>query len=319
MRCELLVAAFVSSFVFSSLLNADCPKDRDQRSNKEAGLLISDFIITGTQALTSDELATIRSGLVGWCINDDRDEVEERVRNIFQSKGYFGVVVGTVGIKVNDPIARPKTVTVEADVKEGPRYRLDEINFTNNRAFPSSKLRAEFPLKKGELFERGKIGGGLEALRSLYGANGYIDFTAIPDTEFSADQTINLTITTDEGPQYRMGKLDILAKKDIADRLQAEWKLAEGTIFDFTYIDKFISDNSSLLPPGFNNTSLLPPGFTPQVVQLVRNCPKASVGVVLILDATLAMRPQPKSVECSTTHDSSILRMDKYVRITKGL
>jgi hypothetical protein len=35
-----------------------------------------------------------------------------------------------------------------------------EITFVDNHAFPSEKLREQFPLKRGDLFERGKVAGG---------------------------------------------------------------------------------------------------------------------------------------------------------------
>jgi outer membrane protein assembly factor BamA len=291
MRFRLLVAVLVTcSFVAS---RAQCPKDQDERINKEMGLLIFDFIITGTQALTSEELATIRSKLVGWCINEDRDEVEGRVRDIFQNNGYFGVVVGAVTIRVNDPIARPKTVTVEAEVKEGSRYHLGEITFTNNRAFTSSTLRATFPSKKGDLFERSKIGGGLEALRKLYVAEGHIDFTAIPDTEFSADQ-INLAIDVDEGPQYRMGRLEIFAKKELVEKLKGEWQLPDGVIFDGSYVERFLNENKSTLPPD----------FTQQNVQVVRNCPESLATVRFFIDLSLVPQSLPQRVACKASSES---------------
>ena len=38
---------------------------------------------------------------------------------------------------------------------------------------------------------------------------------------------MNLTITIEEGPQYHMGKLDIVADKEVAGRLRMQWKLTE--------------------------------------------------------------------------------------------
>ena len=142
------------------------------------------------------------------------------MRSLFQNQGYFGAVISNVKIKLLDPLARPKTVTVEAEVQEGPRYKLGEIEFVSNRAFSSTKLRGKFPSKKGDLFERNKIAGGIEALVKLYNSDGFIDFAAIPDTEMVGDGTINLTITTEEGTQYHMGKLDILAKAELVENFK---------------------------------------------------------------------------------------------------
>jgi outer membrane protein assembly factor BamA len=46
-------------------------------------------------------------------------------------------------------------------VSEGPLYKLADIMFVENHAFSSEKLRQQFPLKRGDLFERGKVASGL--------------------------------------------------------------------------------------------------------------------------------------------------------------
>ena len=89
--------------------------------------------------------------------------------------------------------------------------------------------------------------------------------------------------------QYHMGKLDILAKRELTEKLQTLWLLQEGTVFDLAYIDKFISANGSLLPQG----------FTSQSVQLVRNCSQALVDVRMLLDPMLAVRLDPQNVTVS--------------------
>jgi outer membrane protein assembly factor BamA len=294
-RRDPLFAGFALGVFLTTLLHADCRKNDDHRSNKNSGLLITDFIISGTQKLSSAELTRLEGHLTGSCFDENLEELEERVRALFQDRGYFGVVVKSFRVKPGDPLLLPKPVTLEVEVLEGTRYRLAEITFTGNHTFSAAKLRSTFPLSKGDLFGRDKIAGGLDSLRSLYAADGFIDLTMIPDTENSSDSTINLAVTVIEGPQYRMGKLEILAKKEIADRLQAEWRLPEGAVFDLTYVDKYIGENRSLLPLGFARDG----------VQLVRNCPDALVEVRLPLDAGLASQSQPKEVECEPSHDGS--------------
>jgi outer membrane protein assembly factor BamA len=107
-------------------------------------------------------------------------------------------------------------------------------------AFSSAKLRSVFPLKKGALFERDKIASGLDSLRNVYGKSGFLDFMSVPDTENVSSGTILLSITVEEGPRYRMGKLEIVAKEDIAEKLQSAWQLPEGAVFDLSYIDRYL-------------------------------------------------------------------------------
>ncbi len=55
MRRNLLFAGVAAGVFLTTLLHADCAKDNDHRSNKNSGLLITDFIISGTQRLSSTE------------------------------------------------------------------------------------------------------------------------------------------------------------------------------------------------------------------------------------------------------------------------
>lgn len=116
-------------------------------------------------------------------------------------------------------------------------------------------------------------------------------FPFSPNVEVG-DATVTLSLDISEGPQYRMGKLKILAKKDVADQLQQAWQLPEGAVFDRAYVADYLSANHSLLPPG----------FAPQNVQVIRDCPDASVAVVLMIDTTSAPDGLPKKAECKKSH-----------------
>jgi outer membrane protein assembly factor BamA len=104
---------------------AQCGKDN--REDPKTGILVTDVTITGTQTLSATELARMTGELTGNCFNDDTDEIGQRVRALFQNRGYFMMEVKSVKLKSGDPLGIPKPVTMEADVVEGPKFRLGEI------------------------------------------------------------------------------------------------------------------------------------------------------------------------------------------------
>jgi outer membrane protein assembly factor BamA len=271
----------------TSSLPAQCTNDH--RESKNTGILIVDFTITGTQAISATELARITDEMIGSCYNEDSEDIEERVRALFQDRGYFRVEVKSLRMKPRDPLGVPKPVTLEGEVSEGPRYRLGQITFVKNHAFSTQELRQQFPLKKGALMERDKIAAGLECIRKLYARRGYLDSFYMPESIFSSDATVDLNVTVEEGPQYHMGKLEIVAEKEAEARLRAEWKLAEGDVYDRTYIDDYISANRSLLPVNFTRAN----------VQTFQNCPEALMHIRLIVDhARDTSGSEPKDVPC---------------------
>ena len=164
------------------------------------------------------------------------------------------------------------------------------------RAFPAERLRSEFPLKAGALFERSKVASGLESLRKLYAQNGYLDWVCIPDTVAGSNAIMNLTITVEEGPQYRLDKVEFVGKKGMISRLQVEWKLEAGAVYDASYLDQYLEANRELLPEGFGRKD----------VQIAADCPKALVKVRFVVDPAEDSSPsQLKNVPCEDAHDKT--------------
>ncbi len=278
----------------SLMARAQCANDH--RDEKKGGILVTDFTITGTQTISTTELAGMTGEFIGDCFNDDSDEMGERVRALFQDRGYFSVELKSVKFKPGDPLAVPKPVTMEVEVAEGPKYRVGEITFLGYRAFSPDTLREEFPLKIGAVFERGKVASGLEHLRRLYAKAGYLDYMAIPETTAGSNATMNLNLTIDEGPQYRLDKIAFVGKKEMTSRLQVQWKLEQGSVYDVTYLDQYIETNREFLPEGFGRKD----------VQVVKDCPKALVAVRFVVDAGEdASRSQVKDVPCEDAGDKA--------------
>ena len=75
-------------------------------------------------------------------------------------------------------------VDITVPVEEGERYRLKQITFTGNKTITNTAvLRRQFRMKDGDIFNTDMVRKGLEDLRKVYGALGYINFTAVPDTK----------------------------------------------------------------------------------------------------------------------------------------
>jgi outer membrane protein assembly factor BamA len=232
----------------------------------------------------------------GSTFNDDPEELRERIRSEFQNHGYFSAEVRKLDIKVVDPLAPPKPVQMEAEVSEGPLCRLSAIDFTGNHALSSQELRAEFPLKTGDVFARAKIAGGLESMRRRYRSRGFLETSFIPDVPSDSASTAKLNIEVQEGAQYRMDKLEIAGSPEVAERLQTRWELAPGAIFDATYVKTFREKNSSLLPANFTESS---------GVALFKDCSDATVSVHLYLtqDPQHPALDRAKPVDCSPPAD----------------
>ena len=270
-----------------------CREGHDERSTKTGGWLVADLKITGAQKFTSNELTTMAGSLIGTCLDADQEDLANHVRFLFQNKGYVFVEATSVKIHELDALAQPKPIAVEVEITEGEQSRFGEIKFIGNHAFSTEVLRKAFPIKPGEAFSRDKVAMGLEKLRDLYAPAGYLDFYSIPDIA-PAGNRVRLQIKLYEGPPYHMGKLAVAAKTELAETLRTRWQLAEGSVFDARYVEKYVSENHDLLPPD----------FTPERIERVLDCPKATVAVRVIVDAVIAASgPQPKGEKCPDEND----------------
>lgn len=174
------------------------------------------------------------------------DEIAERIRREFQSLGYFKVLVNQPLVRVLGKNGERKIVDVDINVNEGEQYWLKEIRFTANSQSSAAELRAAFPIRDGDIFDRTKIGAGLEGLRQNYAQKGYVDFSAVPETEIDeAAHSISLNIDIDEGSVFHMGALTVLGMESepgARDKLVSTWNSYQGKVFDPRLLQQFLRD-----------------------------------------------------------------------------
>ena len=250
-------------------------------------ILTEEVVISGTTTLDNSQLQDIENYLTSRRIGNQGKEIRGRIKDAFQQRGYFDADVTNLKVRPLDPLARPMPVRIEADVTEGPRFKIGAIKFTGNHAISDGELRGTIPLHAGDWFEIDKVRSGLGELREKYSAQGFINFTPVPNTDKTGDGQVTLTIDIDEGKKFRMGTLHVFADKpEQADELQQRWKLQAGEPFDPAYMQKFFEENEQVLPIGFT---------VPRDYSFIPDCQNGTVDVIFQIDAKRASRPQPKS------------------------
>lgn len=174
------------------------------------------------------------------------EEDAERVRAAFQEHGYFKAIVEDPKTNLRDkpggfgfipPFHRGKgkAMDITMAVEEGQRYKLKAINFKNNKAILNTRLlRAQFPIGDGDTFDTRKVGKGLENLRKAYGQIGYINFTAVPETEIDDEhRLLTLNIDVDEGKPFFVRRIEFQGNTTTRDRvIRRELLVQEGQTFN---------------------------------------------------------------------------------------
>ncbi len=173
------------------------------------------------------------------------NEDQERIRLAYQDKGFQKAVVEDPQTKIRDvgglhwyfpfKTYHGKVVDITVPVEEGDQYRLKQINFTGNKAFPNSALlRKAFRIKDGDVFNRTAIAKGLEELRKIYGSQGYINFSPVPNTVFDENKKlITLDIDIDEGKPFYVRRIEFVGNTTTRDKvIRRELALEEGNVYN---------------------------------------------------------------------------------------
>ena len=132
--------------------------------------------------MSSDHLRAITEEVAKhtYPANQPGEEIAERARYTLQQDGYFKAEV-RLARQLVSPIQ--STVAVTLEISEGQQYRLKKVAFGGNKVISAQELRQQFAIGNGEIFDVEKIRRGLEQLRRLYMARGYINFAPIANTE----------------------------------------------------------------------------------------------------------------------------------------
>ena len=177
----------------------------------------------------------------------DKDKIladlELNIRTMYQDNGYFYVVLKEPQTKMFDTQHRAplfffawghgKKVDVTIPVEEGDRYRLGRFVIRGNKLFKQEQLEPVLQLKTGDIFNLGKVRKSIENFQKLYGAYGYINFTADPDIQpDSKKKVINLALDFEEEKQYFVHRIEFDGNSKTRDKvMRRELLVDEGNIF----------------------------------------------------------------------------------------
>ncbi|MGG7606662.1 outer membrane protein assembly factor BamA [Massilia sp. BKSP1R2A-1] len=201
---------------------------KDIRLEEENGVLvvlveerpaISSVDFTGTKEFEKDNLVkALREIGVGETKIFDKaavDRAEQELKRQYLSHGLYGVKITTTVT----PIERNR-VTIMFNVDEGDIAKIRQITFVGNKAFSDKELRQQMELRnsgwftwysKADQYSKQKITGDLEAIKSWYLANGYLEAN-VESTQVSITpdkKDIYLTINITEGEKYTVSSVKL--------------------------------------------------------------------------------------------------------------
>ncbi len=146
----------------------------------------------------------------------------------------------SLGIPVpfSSKLLRRYYITIK--LEENKQYRIGQVNVSGGKQFDEAKIKSTLGLVPGEIFNEVKIRENFLELKKLYGARGYINFTAIPVQTFDeANRLLNLNINIEEDRQFYVHRISFSGNTTTRDRvIRREILIDEGQLFNSTLWDQ---------------------------------------------------------------------------------
>jgi outer membrane protein insertion porin family len=167
-------------------------------------------------------------------VQSQLDQVEQELQRQYYSFGKYAIKINSTVTELDN-----NRVGVLIEVSEGLAAKIKKINIVGNTVFKEKKLLKQFKLStptlfsfytKNDQYSKQKLSGDLEALRSYYLDNGYLNFN-IDSTQVSITpnkKDIYITINISEGEQYTVTEV----------KLAGDLILPEDNLFELISISK---------------------------------------------------------------------------------
>ena len=223
-----------------------------------------------------------------------RWESERALEKLYHEKGYYLVGIQT---HLGDRDDEANTVQVTFEINEGPRVRIEEINFIGSTHISPNTLRKKLKTRIGKpfdqmLFEEEDLSLNL---RNYYQDRGFAQVKIHGyEKRFTEDKTgLMLDITVDEGPEFIIGTYTIEVDGG-AKTLFSEKKIrgmldpAEGEIFNRGTFDESIAKlQQAYLDKGYLLSEVLPTPVFNEVDGVVDITLSINEGDIIIIDKVI--------------------------------
>ena len=171
--------------------------------------------------------------------------LSEAIRPIYLQQGYLRVKLGPPEVQLTgDPNQKlPSQIPIYVPVATGDVYRWKEVHWSGNTLVSEFTLNGLLGLKPGDIADGMRIEAGWDRAREEYAHRGYLE-AKLDQVPAYNDQThtVSYSVSIQEGPQYRFGKMILTGISPAAERkLHAAWPITAGELFDKAKFEELLT------------------------------------------------------------------------------
>jgi len=196
-------------------------------------------------------------------IPEDYEEDKANLVTKYNSMGYRDARIIADTIRRNDD----NTINVEIWMEEGPKYYVRKISWVGNTKYNDVFLSRFLKVKPGDVYDKEALDAALSYdpnggdLRSLYMDDGYLFFDVVPVEVRVMNDSIDLEIRMQEGPQATVNKVTIKGNTKTNDHVALrEIQTRPGQLFSR---DRLIRSQRQLAQLRYFDAEKLTPNVVP--------------------------------------------------------
>ncbi|HWP27798.1 MAG TPA: outer membrane protein assembly factor BamA [Xanthobacteraceae bacterium] len=172
----------------------------------------------------------------------------QRIVEIYRRSGRYDVRVEPKIIELPN-----NRVDLIFEISEGKKTGVRSIRFVGNNSFSSMRLKEEIKtaetgllafLQTSDIYDPDRVEADRDLLRRFYLKHGFADVRIVSATaEYDPEhKSFIITFTIDEGPQYRLGKVDIQSNIRAVDAqsLRSRLKTLPGGVYNAEAVEKTV-------------------------------------------------------------------------------
>ncbi|KPJ59956.1 MAG: hypothetical protein AMS15_06640 [Planctomycetes bacterium DG_23] len=164
-----------------------------------------------------------------------------RVRNYYRDRGWLDAEVSSE----LEFSRNKKRIYLTLIIAEGMRYTIAEINLMGNRAIPGADIRGQMRLSPDEPFSAIRLRRDLEAVRGLYGRQGYMLAEVNIETSYAPDNKVIITYNIIENQPIYVERIEIRGNRQTKQQvIRRELTFYPGERFN---VDELLQSRQRLI------------------------------------------------------------------------
>jgi outer membrane protein insertion porin family len=227
--------------------------------------VIEEIRITGNRKVRDRQIRGVLSWREGdTFVPEAYDEEREAILGLYREKAYPQATVDIVVEEIG-----PSRVRITYKIDEGKKARVSSINIVGNENVPEKALKKAMSTKRawwffGGAFDEEVLNRDLERIEDLYGDYGRLEAEVTgADLDFNeSGKRVEVTIYVDEGPAYRVQRLDVVENVVFGDdEIMPRLDVQPGDIHNVTQVEA----DAELVQQGYRDAGYISAQVEPQV------------------------------------------------------